>query len=144
MKYLFLLLQLAVLQTVYGQSSLEKDPWSKNQLMEPAQLSHLLKASTPKPLILNIGSEKEIKGALHIGSANDKFNMAKLEREISRYPQNKLIVLYCGCCPFNKCPNIHPAFSLLKKKKFNRFHLLNLPHNIRTDWIENGYLMADN
>ena len=144
MKYLFLVIQLLILHTVYAQNPLEKDPWSKKQLMEPSHLINLLNNNKIKPIILNIGVENNIKGAIKVGAAKHKVNLTKLENEIKKYPKNALIVLYCGCCPFDKCPNIRPAFSILSKNKYKQFYLLHLPHNIRTDYIEKGFPMASN
>lgn len=144
MKYLLLIIQLLIGQSVFAQNPLEKDPWSQKQLMEPAYLMRLLKSGSVKPVILNIGTENEIRGAQHIGGAKDAVNLNKLQQVIDQFPKNTLIVLYCGCCPFGKCPNIRPAFSLLQKNKFRRFYILHLPHNIRTDWIEKGYPLAVN
>jgi alkanesulfonate monooxygenase len=39
----------------------------------------------------------------------------------------------------DRCPNIRPAFSLLNEMKFTHAHLLNLEHNIKTDWVAKGY-----
>jgi hypothetical protein len=47
--------------------------------------------------------------------------------------------VYCGCCPYKNCPNARPAIALLKSMKFTNYHLLDLPTNIRTDWIARGY-----
>jgi thiosulfate/3-mercaptopyruvate sulfurtransferase len=35
-------------------------------------------------------------------------------------------------------PNIRPAFKLLTEMEFTHFKLLNLPHNLKTDWIDRG------
>jgi thiosulfate/3-mercaptopyruvate sulfurtransferase len=53
-----------------------------------------------------------------------------------------LIVFYCGCCPFNHCPNVRPAFKVLKQMGFTNFKLLNLPENLKVNWINIGGQMA--
>ena len=51
------------------------------------------------------------------------------------------MIIYCGCCPFRRCPNVRPAFELLKKMKFTNAKLLNLPTSLNDDWISKGYPM---
>jgi len=51
-------------------------------------------------------------------------------------------VIYCGCCPFEHCPNVRPAFQLLNEMKFTNQKLLNLSTNLKTDWIDKGYPVA--
>ncbi|HCS20823.1 MAG TPA: hypothetical protein DIW47_09730 [Bacteroidetes bacterium] len=53
------------------------------------------------------------------------------------------IIIYCGCCPFSDCPNIRPAFEVLNELKFTNPKLLNLPKNLKADWIDKGYPMND-
>jgi hypothetical protein len=53
------------------------------------------------------------------------------------------VVIYCGCCPFAKCPNVRPAFSTLLGMGFKNPRLLNLSHNLKADWIDKGYPLED-
>lgn len=55
--------------------------------------------------------------------------------------RNTEIVLLCGCCPFEHCPNIRPSFELMNEMKFTNHKLLNLSHNLKVDWIDKGYPM---
>jgi thiosulfate/3-mercaptopyruvate sulfurtransferase len=65
-----------------------------------------------------------------------------LREIVSKYPKDADIVIYCGCCPFKDCPNIRPAFNLLKEMNYTNTKLLNLPHNLKTDWADKGYPMS--
>lgn len=47
--------------------------------------------------------------------------------------------MYCGCYPFERCPNIRHAINALKEMKFTNYQLLNLPHNIKINWKDKGY-----
>jgi hypothetical protein len=117
-----------------------KEPWKENQLIAPAELAAILNNSqAPQPVILSIGPSALIKGSLDIGTASEKENLEKLKAELSKLSRDTEIVLYCGCCPFDRCPNIRPAFALLNKMNFTRHRLLNLEHNIKIDWINKGY-----
>jgi rhodanese-related sulfurtransferase len=119
------------------------NPWTDSQLMEPTALAGNFKdAGSISPVIFNIGAVEDIKGAEHIGAVNNTENLEKFKDKIAAMPKNTEIVIYCGCCPFSKCPNIRPAFNLLKKLGFTNIKVLDLPANLKTDWIAKGYPMA--
>ncbi len=120
-----------------------KNPWKANQLMEPAELSAIIQnPQTNKPLILNIGAVEDIKDASHIGPVNKSENLKKLLKTVKPLPKNTAIVIYCGCCPFAKCPNIRPAFTALQNAGFSNVKLLDLPVNLNTNWTSKGYPLA--
>jgi hypothetical protein len=48
-------------------------------------------------------------------------------------------VVYCGCYPFEKCPNIRPAFEELRSMGFQHLRVLVLPNNLAKDWVGQGY-----
>lgn len=122
----------------------EKDPWRADQLMEPADLARTINDSTAqKPIIYSIGPGGSIKGDIEMGSAQEKENLVKFENALKNLSKDTAIVIYCGCCPFEHCPNIRPAFNLLTDMKFTNFKLLNLPHNLKIDWINKGYPMNE-
>ena len=116
------------------------EPWTEDQLLAPESLSQIISnPQAAKPIILSVGPGAVIKGSVDIGAAHEKVNYEKLKRELGKLPKDADIVIYCGCCPFEHCPNIRPAFSLLNEMKFSNPRLLNIPHNIKTDWIDKGY-----
>ncbi|MDB4901218.1 MAG: hypothetical protein JWQ63_499 [Mucilaginibacter sp.] len=121
--------------------SLEKiNPWTENQLIEPAELAALINSSkSDMPVIFNIGAVEDIKGAKHIGAVSSAENMEKFKYELNLLQHNTEIIIYCGCCPFSKCPNIRPAFLELQKIGFTNIKLLNLPTNLKTNWTAKGY-----
>lgn len=122
-----------------GQGS---EPWTAKDLIQPAALANILKDSkAPKPVIYNIGPLAGIKGSINIGSTVDKANLEKLRKAFSLVPKDKIVVIYCGCCPFRSCPNIRPAFALLKEQGFKNPKLLNLSQNLKVDWTDYGYPM---
>ena len=119
---------------------LVKDPWTKNQLMAPVTLASLIKnPKAAKPIIFNIGVVENIKGAKNMGGASKKENLARFKKALSTIPKTSTVVVYCGCCPFDRCPNIRPAFTALQAAGFKNGKLLNLPMNIKVDWINKGY-----
>ncbi|MEB0262801.1 MULTISPECIES: rhodanese-like domain-containing protein [unclassified Mucilaginibacter] len=124
-------------------SALNNYPWTDRDLMAPALLAANIKEHPAElPLILNIGAVEDIKGAKHIGAAGKTENLKALKAMVATLPKNRDIVIYCGCCPFTKCPNIRPAFQELKKMGFTHVKLLNLPVNLQTNWIAKGYPLA--
>ncbi|HEY4062942.1 MAG TPA: rhodanese-like domain-containing protein [Puia sp.] len=117
-----------------------EDPWKPSQLLAPADLAKtLLDPQAKKTYVYCIGPGAVIKGSINIGPARDSNNLDKLRRQLSKLPTDATVVIYCGCCPFVHCPNIRPAFALLNEMKFTHPQLLNLEHNIKTDWIDKGY-----
>jgi thiosulfate/3-mercaptopyruvate sulfurtransferase len=113
--------------------------WTNKQLIEPAKLAETIKSNKNLPLIFSVGPAAPIPQSKNIGTMKDEGNIARLKEQLASLPKNSKIVVYCGCCPYEHCPNVRPAVQLLKDMKFTNFQLLDLPHNIKTDWIDKGY-----
>jgi hypothetical protein len=113
--------------------------WNSKQLMEPTTLATDLNTHKDVPVILSIGPDAVIPNSVEIGMVKDKEGLDKLKQQLKKYSKDQKIVVYCGCCPFDHCPNARPAVAALKELGFTNFYLLDLPHNIRKDWIEKGY-----
>jgi hypothetical protein len=114
-------------------------PWKNSELIDPAILAASLKTGTEKTTILNIGVVEDLPGAIHIGGVSNKQNLEKLREILKGLPKNKPVVIYCGCCPFAKCPNIRPAYNELKNAGFTQIKVLDLPTNLQTNWISKGF-----
>lgn len=123
----------------------EPEPWTQEQLMQPEQLAMLIndENKTNDPVIFNIGPSGAIKGSIEIGFVNDNKGLKKLQTKLGNLAKDQTIVLYCGCCPFEHCPNIRPAFTLLNKQGFKNHYLLDLPENLKVDWIDKGFPMEE-
>ena len=120
--------------------STSQEPWLAKQLMEPADLAKTMaNPEAHQPYIFCIGPGAMIKNSIDIGPGKDKANLDKFKQELSKLPKDANIVIYCGCCPFDHCPNIRPAFTLLNDMKFTNHKLLDIPHNIKTDWKDHNY-----
>lgn len=127
----------------FAQQTQNSVPWQADQAIEPAQLAKEINSGAAKNLlILNTGSVNDIKGAVNIGPLGDKKNEKKLSKYLKDIPRNKAIVIYCGCCPMNHCPNIRPAYQILKDMGFTNFKILDIKDNISVDWISKGYPLA--
>ncbi|SDO28930.1 hypothetical protein SAMN05421820_113108 [Pedobacter steynii] len=124
-------------------ATLQKNTWTTSQLMKPETLVKMIRTGQ-KVKIYNIGVVQNIKGAVNMGAAGEKENLKKFAQVLKGVPANTTLVVYCGCCPMDKCPNIRPAFQLLNDLKFKNARLLELPVNVKTDWIDKGYPLAEN
>jgi thiosulfate/3-mercaptopyruvate sulfurtransferase len=140
--FIFTLLIFVLYLTGCGKSNTSGEPWTNDQLMEPSQLAQMINENRA-PLILDIGFFGGIKNSIRVGPARDKANINKLRQYLSNQPKDESIVIYCGCCPFKDCPNIRPAFNVLKEMGCTNAKLLNLPHNLKTDWSDKGYPMEE-
>lgn len=141
MVYLVAMMGIAVAPGSAGAQ--DKDPWSSTQLIEPATLAEMLKGpASDRPVVLDVGPAGVIAGAREVGPAHEDAGMKKLKQVLSSVSRDQEVVVYCGCCPFAKCPNVRPAFRLLLEMGFKAPRLLDLPHNLKKDWIDRGYPMA--
>ncbi len=62
-----------------------------------------------------------------------------LENTVSSLPKGRYIVLYCGCCPWNRCPNVGPAYKRLRDLGFSNVKVLYIANNFGDDWVNKGY-----
>lgn len=123
--------------------SLKKQVWPDKYLMETKTLVDLLQnPRAAKPNIYNIGFVGNIKGAKKLAAASKEEGLAQLKSELKGKPKASPIVIYCGCCPFEHCPNVKPAFAMLQKLGYTNAKILNLPTSIKADWTDKGYPMA--
>lgn len=137
---ILIILRLSSSAVLAQNNPLIKDPWTKSQLMAPSVLASIIKnPKAIKPFIFNIGVVENIKGAKNMGAASEKENLERFKKKLSSIPKNAAIVIYCGCCPFEKCPNIRPAFNAMQQAGFKSGWLLNLPTNVKVDWINKGF-----
>jgi thiosulfate/3-mercaptopyruvate sulfurtransferase len=139
---IIIILALIASLTSCGQPSTtaQKEPWTQSQLLAPADLAKTLNDSkAAQPSIFCIGPQAVIKGSIYIGPTRDQANLEAFKTQLKKLPKDADIVIYCGCCPFDRCPNVRPAFELLNKMEFKNQKLLNLSRNIKVDWIDHGY-----
>ena len=118
----------------------KQEPWKPSQLIPTKLLAEkILADEATDMLIVSVGPGDPIEGSLDVGPGEEKKNIAALKSLLSKTPKDKEVVIYCGCCPFDKCPNIRPAFKLLTDMGFKNAKLLDVPKNIKVDWIDKGY-----
>ncbi|MGN7205625.1 rhodanese-like domain-containing protein [Pedobacter sp. SAFR-022] len=123
--------------------SLKKQVWPDKHLMQTKTLVDILQnPRAAKPNIYNIGFVGNIQGAKKLAAASKEEGLAQLKSELKDKPKTSPIVIYCGCCPFEHCPNVKPAFTMLQKLGYTNAKILNLPTSIKADWTDKGYPMA--
>jgi thiosulfate/3-mercaptopyruvate sulfurtransferase len=132
-------------QSAPGENALPADEAiPRSQLIAPEDLSKLLKSARPKPLVLQVGphtlyAQAHIPGAEFMGAASGDEGKQKLRDRVKLLPKTSAIVIYCGCCPWSHCPNIHPAYLLLHSLGFTNVKVLYIADNFGTDWGSKGY-----
>jgi thiosulfate/3-mercaptopyruvate sulfurtransferase len=117
-----------------------------SQLVQPADLVHeLASASTDaRPTIVYVGFRTlfaggHIPGATFHGSASTEQGLAEIKKWAASLPRTTNLVIYCGCCPFERCPNIRPAFALLRELGFTQLRVLELHTSFAADWADKNY-----
>ena len=114
-------------------------------LIQPAELDQQLQANAhPAPLILQVGSrllfdEAHIPGAAYAGPGATAQGLDSLRNMLANRPRSHPIVIYCGCCPWTRCPNIGPAWRLLHQMGFINLKVLYIADNFGSDWVAKGY-----
>lgn len=136
------LLLLFLTVTAQAQLTAKKQVYDPSQLMSPTDLLKSYKnPKGGKPTVYNIGFVGNIRGAKKIGAASKEEGLKQLMEEVRTLPKTTPIVVYCGCCPFEHCPNVRPAYTMLQKLGFSKTRILDLPTSIKADWIDKGYPM---
>ncbi len=117
-------------------------------LIQPADLAAgLQNGSTRKPLILQVGShvlfaEAHIPDAEYAGPGGQVEGLQVLRSRVADLPKDTPIVIYCGCCPWSRCPNIAPAYDQLRTLGFKQLKVLYIADNFGANWVDQGYPVA--
>jgi thiosulfate/3-mercaptopyruvate sulfurtransferase len=119
------------------------DPWQPGEVITPAGLNELLKNKN-NLLIIQVGfkilfDQDHIPGAVFTGPASLSGGINTLKNTLKNVNRDKNIILYCGCCKWNDCPNIRPAFETVSKMGFKNVKVLYLADTFVKDWEQKGY-----
>src|SRR5258705_10322445 len=135
------LLAVACLIALASPASLQadSDPWTKAQTVQPADLEKELDNSKSAPTVVFVGFKRlysagHIKGAQYHGTAGSEEGLKELTTWAAGLPRSTNLVIYCGCCPLERCPNIRPAFKALQGLGVKNLRLLLLPQDFATRW----------
>lgn len=121
----------------------QSDPWSAAQTVQPNDLVKELADAKSAPTVLFVGFQRlftagHIKSAQYHGSGGNAEGLAQLKTWAASLPRTTNLVVYCGCCPMERCPNLRPAFSTLHEMGFTRLRVLILPTSFAADWADKG------
>jgi hypothetical protein len=122
--------------------------------IEPEVLAKLLQpcirrtrppgAAAPEcPEVLHVGfknfyDQARITLSDYAGPGSTPEGLALLRQRVSSLQRRQLIVLYCGCCPWDKCPNAKPAYQALHAMGFTNVKVLHIAENFGADWLNAG------
>jgi thiosulfate/3-mercaptopyruvate sulfurtransferase len=130
---------------IRGDEKQSADPWTSAQTLQADEFAYALgeKNGTP-PTVVYVGFRTlfaggHIPGATFHGSASNEQGLAELKKWADSLPRTASLVIYCGCCPFEKCPNIRPAFTAISGMGFKKVRVLVLPTSFVKNWAEKDY-----
>ena len=120
------------------------DPWSSSELLAPSTLAERLKTLDPQLHIVSVGPRKSYKGthiprSVFVGPVSKLKSHEVLADALKNIPHDAEIVIYCGCCPFISCPNIRPAYTMLRGMGFVNIKVLKLNTDLDRDWSAKGF-----
>jgi thiosulfate/3-mercaptopyruvate sulfurtransferase len=112
-------------------------------VIQPKDLVDRL-AKSPQPAVIQVGPSflyrsKHIPGAIYAGPGSRPEGLDLLKSAVAKLPHDREIVIYCGCCPWDKCPNIKPAIELLQSMGYTHVTAMHIPSSFKADWIDQGY-----
>lgn len=119
--------------------------WNDADLIQPADFAKRLgQKDAKKVAIFHVGfgvlyRSKHIPGSVYVGPCNKPEGIESLRKAAAALPKTQEIVIYCGCCPWDHCPNMKPAFAELKQMGFQNVKALIINTNFSADWIQHGY-----
>jgi len=113
-------------------------------LVEPKDLAAQLSGTGVRPAVFQVGPNvlyrsKHIPGAIYAGPGSKAEGLDLLRAAVEKLPRDRDLVIYCGCCPWDRCPNVKPALELLQKMGFRQVRAMHVATNFKTDWIDHGY-----
>ena len=133
---------------LFSQTATAQSDSSAPQLIQPEELAKTVQSSKgDKPLILQVGFhvlylQAHIPHAEYVGPAPGAEGLQQLRKRVAASPHSQPIVLYCGCCPWSKCPNVNPAYKELRDMGFTNVKVLYIADNFGKDWVDKGYPVA--
>src|ERR1035437_3565015 len=113
-------------------------------LVQPPDLAAQLAAKGARPAVFMVGPNvlyrsKHIPGSVYAGPGQSEAGLALLKAEAGKLQRDREVVVYCGCCPWDRCPNVKPAVDLLKQMGFAKAKALYLGTGFKADWLDKGY-----
>lgn len=134
-----------------GRFSLAAQPASSipgEKLVQPAEWAARLKdGSATGTLMLHVGfrtmfDQAHIPGSEYAGPGNTGAGLQVLRDRVASVAKDSSILVYCGCCPWVRCPNMAGAHEALAGLGFTHVKGLFIEDNFGKDWVDHGYPTA--
>jgi len=143
----FVLTLLAACHSQGGEKAQASPAATDIPTLQPAELATRLRAPGDKPLLFHVGFKKlyeqaHIPGSEFFGPTSEPEVVESLRQRVTREPRDREIVIYCGCCPWSRCPNVKPAYGALHELGFTRVKVLYIDDDFGADWVAKGYSVA--
>jgi thiosulfate/3-mercaptopyruvate sulfurtransferase len=134
----------ALLSVASGFARSATDPWASADTVRPEEFVKELANSKNPPTVLFVGFRRlyaagHIHGAEFHGAAGSEEGLKELNAWAAKLPRSTSLVIYCGCCPMEHCPNIRPAYLALRQLGFAKVRVLLLENTFEADWAGKGY-----
>jgi len=118
-------------------------PWTPAQVLTPDDFAHMFN-KPPVPAMIHVGikslyDSKHIPGSIYAGPGRTDAGLEALKTAVANLPKDRQIVLYCGCCPWDHCPNMKPAYKVLHDLGYTKIKVMEIPSSFAKDWVEKGY-----
>lgn len=118
-------------------------PWPADRVVSAEDLARAVSAAGARPHVMHVGpavlfKRAHVPTAVHAGEGGDPDGLAEIATALTPLAHDTDLVLYCGCCPYENCPNIRPAYSKAVELGFTKVRVLDLPTNLKTDWTDHG------
>jgi hypothetical protein len=113
-------------------------------LVQPKDLAAQLAGQGAAPALFMVGPNvlyrsRHIPGSIYAGPGMTDAGLALVKAEAGKLPRAREVIVYCGCCPWDRCPNIKPTLDLLRQMGFAKAKALYLGVGFKADWLDKGY-----
>jgi thiosulfate/3-mercaptopyruvate sulfurtransferase len=137
---------LGAANAVLAAQAAESIPAAK--LVQPADWAKQVKdGSATRTLTLHVGfktmfDQAHIPGSEYVGPGNSGAGLQVLRDRVATLEKGTPILIYCGCCPWSRCPNMAAAHDVLVELGFTNVKAMVIRDNFGTDWVDKGYPTA--
>lgn len=117
---------------------------TKSDLIMPEDLVKALNQPEAKrPLLVHVGfptlyRSAHIAGSKYAGPCGKPEGRDSLTALLKNVPKNRAVVLYCGCCPWEHCPNVIPAFRIARSLGLKNVKVMYVGQDLQRDWVDRG------
>ena len=116
----------------------------KSDLVQPEEVAKSLALpEARRPMLVHVGfptlyKSAHIAGSTYAGPCRNQSGRDDLTRLLRSVSKDRAIVLYCGCCPWEHCPNVIPAFRIARSLGFKNAKILYISQDMQRDWVDRG------